>query len=283
METIRLCNGVEIPLLGFGTFKIKELEQCQYAVEQALKIGYRLIDTAASYGNESAVGKAIRNCGIPRQDITVVSKVWIQDMGYEKTLTSFYKTLQNLQLNYLDIFLVHMPYGDYYGSWRALEELYRQQKIRAIGVSNFSVERLLDLILHSEISPMINQIEIHPFYQQKDAIKMMKSYNVQPMAWGPFAEGKNNIFTHPVIQQIGQKYHKSVPQIILRWLIQQEIIAIPKSIHLERIQENYDVQDFTLNDSEIDMLDNIDMHKPAIIDFSDIREILRLNQINFEH
>lgn len=283
MQTIRLCNGVEMPLLGFGTFKIKELEQCQYAVEQALKIGYRLIDTAASYGNESAVGKAIRNCGIPRQDITVVSKVWIQDMGYEKTLTSFYKTLQNLQLNYLDIFLVHMPYGDYYGSWRALEELYRQQKIRVIGVSNFSVERLLDLILHSEISPMINQIEIHPFYQQKDAIQMMRSYNVQPMAWGPFAEGKNNIFTHPVIQQIGQKYHKSVPQIILRWLMQQQIIAIPKSIHLERIQENYDVQDFTLNDSEKEMLANIDMHKPAIIDFSDIREILRLNQINFEH
>lgn len=282
MDMIQLNNGVQMPLLGFGVFQITDEKQCEHSVLTALKTGYRMIDTAACYGNERAVGMAIQKSGIARKDIFLVSKVWIQDADYEKTKISFAKSLENLQTDYLDLYLVHMPYGDYHGSWRAMEELYREGKIKAIGVCNFLPDRLVDLILSHNIVPAINQIELHPFCQQLKSRQIMKKYDICPMAWAPFAEGQQNIFKNEQLVAIGSKYKKSAAQVILRWLRQNNIIAIPKSVHVERIEENFMVDDFVLSAEDMKCMEKIDLGKFLILNIQSLDEVYRLHDIRFE-
>lgn len=282
METVQLRNEVQMPLLGFGVFQITDASMCERAVTEALKTGYRLIDTAACYGNERAVGNAVRNSGIRREDVFLVSKVWIQDTGYEQTKRSFEKTLNNLQTDYLDLYLIHMPYGDYHGSWRAMEELYEEGRIKAIGVCNFLPDRLTDLILSHRIAPMVNQMELHPFCQQIGLRKLMAQYHIQPMAWAPFAEGQNQIFTNPVLSRIGKIYGKSPAQVILRWLTQEKIVAIPKSVHAERIRENFAVEDFILSEKDLQQIQKMDSGKGVILNITSLDEVYRLHNIRFE-
>ncbi len=282
MDTIELNNGVKMPLLGFGVFQITDEKICKESVLNALKTGYRMIDTAACYGNERAVGAAIKESGIARNEIFISSKVWIQDAGYNETKKSFEKTLENLQTDYLDLYLVHMPYGDYHGSWRAMEELYEEGKIKAIGVCNFLPDRLVDLILSHKVVPAVNQIELHPFCQQKELLQVMQNYKIQAMAWAPFAEGNNGIFKNQTLAQIGVKYGKTPAQVILRWLRQSKIIAIPKSVHYERICENYDVDNFELSLQDMLEIEHMDMGKSMILDVPDLQEVYRLHNIRFE-
>ena len=282
MDTIQLNNGVTMPMLGLGVFQVTDQQVCKESVLSALKTGYRLIDTAACYGNEKAVGEAIRESGLDRKELFLTSKVWIQDAGYEKTMKSFKKTLENLGTDYLDLYLIHMPYGDYHGSWRAMEEMYRAGKIRAIGVCNFLPDRLTDLILSHEVVPAVNQIELHPFCQQHALREIMAQYHIAPMAWAPFAEGQNGIFTHPVLTEIGRPYGKTAAQVVLRWLRQEGIIAIPKSVHAERIQQNFDVNDFTLSAADMVQIGALDTRKPVILDVPSINEVYRLHNIRFE-
>ncbi len=282
MKQIQLNNGITMPMLGFGVFQITDEKECEASVLTALKTGYRLIDTAACYGNERAVGNAIKKSAIPREEIFISSKVWIQDAGYEKTKESFRKTLENLQTDYLDLYLIHMPYGDYYGSWRAMEELYEEGKIKAIGVCNFETDRLVDLILNNKIVPAINQIELHPFHQQTNLREVMKKYEICPMAWAPFAEGMHHIFTNEILQKIGEKYGKTPAQVILRWLQQEQIIAIPKSVHEERIQENFNVEDFTLEKEDIAEIEKMDNAHSPILEIRSLEEVYRLYNIRFE-
>ena len=279
---IQLNNGVEMPLLGFGVFQITDQTVCRQSVLTALRTGYRLIDTAACYGNEKAVGEAIRESGLARKELFLTSKVWIQDAGYEKTMRSFEKTLENLQTDYLDLYLIHMPYGDYHGSWRAMEELYRAGKIRAIGVCNFLPDRLTDLILSHEIVPAVNQIELHPFCQQRLLRQVMEQYHITPMAWAPFAEGQNSLFTDPVLTAIGSQYRKSPAQVALRWLRQEGIVAIPKSIHAERIQQNFNVDDFVLSPADMVQISAMDTGHSLILDLPSLNEVYRLHGIRFE-
>lgn len=281
MDKIKLNNGIEMPLLGFGVFQITDQNVCKESVKMALKTGYRMIDTAACYGNERAVGEAIKESGVDRKDIFLVSKVWIQDAGYEKTKASFEKTLENLGTDYLDLYLIHMPYGDYHGSWRAMEELQQSGKIKAIGVCNFMPDRLLDLILTHEMVPAVNQIELHPFCQQKKLRQLMKKYQIQPMAWAPFAEGQNGIFQNPKLMKIGERYGKMPAQVVLRWLRQSKIVAIPKSIHEERIQQNYDVDDFVLSGQDMEQIEQMDTGNSLILDVPSTDEVLRLHNIRF--
>lgn len=281
MQTIQLNNGISMPLLGFGVFQITDQRLCEQSVETALQTGYRLIDTAACYGNERAVGNAVKNSGIPREELFLCSKVWIQDAGYERTKASFAKTLENLQTDYLDLYLVHMPYGDYHGSWRAMEELYQTGKIKAIGVCNFLPDRLADLILSHMIVPAVNQIELHPFCQQKELRQMMQQYQIQPMAWGPFAEGQNQIFQNETLVAIGKKYGKTTAQVILRWLWQNQIIAIPKSVHAERIRENFLVEDFVLSSDDMKQIEKLDLHQSLILEIQSLEEVHRLHEIRF--
>ena len=282
MDTVLLNNGVEMPLLGFGVFQIIDHNLCKQSVLTALKTGYRLIDTAACYGNERAVGEAISESGIPRNEIFVVSKVWIQDAGYEKTLASFEKTLSNLKTDYLDLYLIHMPYGDYHGSWRAMELLLKEKRVRAIGVCNFMPDRLTDLILSHEITPAVNQIELHPFCQQRKLRQLMAQYNIAPMAWAPFAEGQNGIFTDPVLTEIGKQYGKTPAQVILRWLRQENIIAIPKSVHDERIRQNFHADDFSLSPADMAQISAMDLERSLILDVPNVKEVYRLHGIRFE-
>lgn len=282
MDKIELNNGVQIPLLGFGVFQITEQEICKESVKAALRTGYRMIDTAACYGNERAVAAAIGETGIKRDEIFLVSKVWIQDAGYEKTMASFEKSLTNLNTDYLDLYLIHMPYGDYHGSWRAMEELMREDRVRAIGVCNFLPDRLLDLILSHEVLPAVNQIELHPFCQQKAIRHLMAQYQIQPMAWAPFAEGQNGIFQNPELAAIGQKYGKTPAQVILRWLRQSKIVAIPKSVHEERIRQNYDVDDFILTEEDMSIIEGMDRGRSLILDVPSLNEVRRLHEICFE-
>lgn len=282
MDKIELNNGVQIPLLGFGVFQITEQEICKESVKAALRTGYRMIDTAACYGNERAVAAAIGETGIKRDEIFLVSKVWIQDAGYEKTMASFEKSLTNLNTDYLDLYLIHMPYGDYHGSWRAMEELLREDRVRAIGVCNFLPDRLLDLILSHEVLPAVNQIELHPFCQQKAIRHLMAQYQIQPMAWAPFAEGQNGIFQNPELAAIGQKYGKTPAQVILRWLRQSKIVAIPKSVHEERIRQNYDVDDFILTEDDMSIIEGMDKGRSLILDVPSLNEVRRLHEICFE-
>lgn len=281
MEKNILHNGVEIPQLGFGVFQITDEALCKDSVLTALHTGYRLIDTAACYGNEQAVGTAIRESGLARKEVFLTSKVWIQDAGYEKTKASFEKTLKNLGTDYLDLYLVHMPYGDYYGSWRAMEELYRKGRVRAIGVCNFMPDRLVDLILNSEIVPMVNQIELHPYCQQRQLRQVMSEYQIQPMAWAPFAEGKNQVFQNEVLTAIGAGHRKSAAQTILRWLRQSSIVAIPKSVHPERIAENYGIDDFNLTAFEMKQIEEMDTGHGLILDIQSLDEVYRLKNIRF--
>lgn len=282
MDRTELNNGIRMPLLGFGVFQITDLQICKESVKAALETGYRMIDTAACYGNEAAVGEAIRESGIDRKEIFLVSKVWIQDAGYEKTMASFEKTLANLGTDYLDLYLIHMPYGDYHGSWQAMEELLKAGRVKAIGVCNFLPDRLLDLILSHEVTPAVNQIELHPFCQQKELRHLMAQYQIQPMAWAPFAEGQNGIFQNQELEAIGQKYGKTPAQVILRWLRQSKIVAIPKSVHEERIRQNYDVDHFALAAEDMKMIESMDTGRSLILDVPSLSEVHRLHEIRFE-
>ncbi|MBZ9536236.1 aldo/keto reductase [Cytobacillus oceanisediminis] len=258
MQKVILNNGVEMPILGFGVFQMNDLKECEQAVYDALRVGYRLIDTAASYQNEEAVGKAIKRSGIQREELFITTKLWVQDTGYENTKKAFEKSLNNLQLNYLDLYLIHQPMGDVYGSWRAMEELYHKGKIRAIGVSNFHMDRLADLMVHNKLIPAVNQIETHPFNQQIESANYMKENNVQIQSWGPFAEGKNNIFKNEVLTSIAEQHNKSVAQVILRWLTQRGIVAIPKSVRKERMIENFSIFDFELTQGDMNKISALD-------------------------
>ena len=282
MQNKILYNGVKLPMIGYGTFQIRDSEQCRRCVAEALKAGYRLFDTAASYGNEAAVGAALRSSGVPREELFLTSKVWIQDAGYDKTMRSFEKTLKNLGTDYLDLYLIHMPYGDYHGSWRAMEELPRAGKVRAIGVCNFLPDRLCDLILSHEVVPAVNQIELHPFCQQRKLRRIMEQYQIRPMAWAPFAEGMNDIFQHPVLSAIGAQYGKTPAQVVLRWLRQEGIIAIPKSVHAQRIQENFAVDDFRLSPADMAQIQALDLGHSLILDVPSVTEVYRLHGIQFE-
>lgn len=275
MNTVSLVNGVKMPMEGFGVFQIPE-ETCEQVVKDAIATGYRLIDTASSYQNEKAVGRAIRNCGIPREELFVTTKAYIQQMGYEKTKEAFAQSLDHLGLTYLDLYLIHMPFGDYYGSWRALEELYQEGKIRAIGVCNFLPDRLLDLCYNAKILPQINQIERHPHYQRPEELSLMKELQVQPQAWAPFAEGLKGMFTEPVLQKIAQKHGKTPAQVILRWNVQQGVIVIPKSVHKERMKENLNIWDFALDGEDLEQIAALDKGCPSMLDTRKISEVKRV-------
>lgn len=268
MEYITLNNGVKMPMEGFGVFQVPEAEVCEQAVSDALEVGYRLIDTAAAYFNEEAVGAAIRKSGIPREELFITTKLWIQDAGYEDAKKAFRTSLDKLGLDYLDLYLIHQPMNDYYGSWRAMEELYEEGKIRAIGVCNFYPERLADLCLNAKVTPAVNQVEIHPFFAQTDAMENMKEFGVQPEAWGPLAEGQHGIFTNPVLTEIGKKYGKTAAQVSLRWNTQRGVVIIPKSTHKERMEENLNIWDFTLSDEDMKAIAGLDLGHSEIIDHS---------------
>lgn len=268
MEYITLNNGVKMPMEGFGVFQVPEAEVCEQAVSDALEVGYRLIDTAAAYFNEEAVGAAIRKSGIPREELFITTKLWIQDAGYENAKKAFWTSLDKLGLDYLDLYLIHQPMNDYYGSWHAMEELYEEGKIRAIGVCNFYPERLADLCLNAKVTPAVNQVEIHPFFAQTDAMENMKEFGVQPEAWGPLAEGQHGIFTNPVLTEIGKKYGKTAPQASLRWNTQRGVVIIPKSTHKERMEENLNIWDFTLSDEDMKAIAGLDLGHSEIIDHS---------------
>lgn len=269
VPTVTLNNGIEMPILGFGVFQVPDPAECERSVHDAIDVGYRLLDTATSYGNEESVGTAIRNHGIDRSDLFVTTKLWIEDATYEGAKAAFERSLNKLQLDYLDLWLIHQPFGDVYGAWRAMEELYKAGRIRAIGVSNFYPDRLLDFVLHNEIVPAVNQIEIHPFHHQEDAQKLLQEYNVQPEAWGPFAEGKNGLFTNELLQSIGKKHGKSIAQVVLRWLIQRNIVAIPKSVRKERMAENFSVFDFELDQKDVAAIGSLDQKASSFFDHRD--------------
>jgi diketogulonate reductase-like aldo/keto reductase len=258
MQKVILNNGVEMPILGFGVFQIQDEKECEQSVYDAIMAGYRLIDTAASYLNEEAVGSAIKRSGVPREELFITTKLWVQDTGYESTKKAFAKSLERLQLDYLDLYLIHQPFGDVHGSWRAMEELYREGKIKAIGVSNFHPDRLIDLIIHNEVVPAVNQVETHVFNQQIESHNFMKENNVQIESWGPFAEGKNNFFQNEILVSIAEKYNKSVAQVALRWLTQRGVIAIPKSVRKERIMENFNIFDFELSIEDMEKIATLD-------------------------
>ena len=281
MEKLQLSNGFELPILGFGVYQIGDLDECRRGVASALDWDYRLIDTAAFYGNERAVGDALRESAIPREEVSLSSKVWIQQNGYEGTMQSFEKTLINLQTDYLDLYLIHMPYGDYQGSWRAMEDLYDQGRVRAIGVCNFLPDRLIDLILSSRIAPMVNQIELHPFTQQIALRKVMDEQGVAPMAWAPLAKGRRGIFDNPVLMRIGQRYGKTPAQIVLRWLTQQGICSIPKSAHEERIRENHNIADFSLDDDDMHYIRAMDTGGRLFLNVDTPEETTRLHGLSY--
>lgn len=257
MQYVTLNNGVKMPILGYGVYQVDPAE-CERCVLDAISVGYRLIDTAQAYNNEEGVGAAIEKCGVPRDELFIVSKVWISNAGYEKAKASIDESLKKLKSDYIDLMLIHQPFGDYYGTYRAMTEAYKEGKLRAIGVSNFYPDRLIDICQFQEVVPSINQVETHPFNQQIEANKIMKKYGVQIMSWGPFAEGKNNIFGNEVLNEIGAKYGKSAAQVILRFLIQSDVVVIPKSTHKERMEENFNVFDFELSDEDMSRITALD-------------------------
>lgn len=269
MQTVRLNNGVEMPILGFGVFQVTDLEECERSVVDAIQTGYRLIDTAQSYMNEEAVGRAIKSSGVPREDLFITTKLWIQSNGYEGAKKAFDSSLKKLQLDYLDLYLIHQPYGDVYGEWLAMQELYKDGRTKAIGVSNFHPDRLIDLIVHNEIVPAVNQIETHPFHQQIETQKFLQEAGVQIESWGPFAEGKNGIFQNEVLLSIGRKYNKTVAQVILRWLTQRGVIVIPKSVRKERMEENFNSLDFELSAEDIISIAILDQKASLFFDHRD--------------
>jgi 2,5-diketo-D-gluconate reductase A len=269
METVKLNNGVEMPILGFGVFQVPDLAECERSVLDAIDTGYRLIDTAASYQNEEAVGNAIKKSSVAREELFITTKLWIQSNGYQDTKKAFELSLKKLQLDYLDLYLIHQPFGDVYGEWRAMEELYKEGKVRAIGVSNFHPDRLIDLIIHNEIVPAVNQIETHPFHQQTETQQLLEENNVQIQSWGPFAEGKNGLFQNELLASIGKKYNKTIAQVVVRWLTQRGIIAIPKSVRKERMAENLDIFDFQLSAQDMDAIKSLDTNASSFFDHRD--------------
>ena len=269
MQNVTLNNGIKMPILGFGVFQIPNESECEQAVIDAIKTGYRLIDTAASYQNETAVGNAIKKSEVPRNELFITTKLWASDMGYENTKLAFQKSIDKLQLDYLDLYLIHQPYGDVFGSWKAMQELYHEGKIKAIGVANFHPDRVIDLIINSGFTPAVNQIETHPFHQQIETHQFLTDNNVQIQSWGPFAEGKNDIFNNETLKTIAVKYNKSVAQIILRWLTQRGIIAIPKSVRKERMKENFDVFTFELSETEMQTITTLDNKTSLFFDHRD--------------
>jgi diketogulonate reductase-like aldo/keto reductase len=269
MKTVTLNNGIEMPILGLGVFQVPDAAECERSVLSALEVGYRLIDTAASYGNEEAVGNAIRKSGVPRENLFVTTKLWVSGAGYDKAKRAFDRSMKKLQLDYLDLYLIHQPYGDVYGSWRAMEELYRERRIRAIGVSNFHPDRVMDLMLHNEVKPAVNQIETHPFHQQVETQLFLQKNDIQIESWGPFAEGKNNIFQNEVLRSIAGRHNKTVAQVIVRWLTQRGVVAIPKSVRRERMAENFAVFDFELKPEDMDAIRALDTKSTAFFDHRD--------------
>lgn len=269
MQTVKLNNGVDIPIVGFGVFQITDPAECERSVIDAVEVGYRHIDTAASYGNEEAVGKGIRNCGVPRDELFITTKLWIQSNGYEDTKKGFNRCLNRLQMDYVDLFLIHQPYGDVYGEWRAMEELYAQGKMRAIGVSNFHPDRIMDLMIHNKVTPAVNQIEVNPFHQQIENQQFFEDNQVKLEAWAPFAEGRNDIFKNEVLAAIGAKYGKSIAQVILRWVVQRGIVALSKTTSKARMQENIDVFDFELSTEDIAAITALDSKTSAFFDHRD--------------
>lgn len=266
MEYVKLNNGVEMPMEGFGVFQVADLSVCERAVLDAVEVGYRSIDTAAAYFNEEAVGSALKKCGVAREELFITTKLWIQDAGYENARKAFETSLKKLGLDYIDLYLIHQPFGDYYGSWRAMEELYKQGLIRAIGVSNFYPDRLADFCVNVDVKPAVNQIELHPFFAQRNALENMAEFGVCPEAWGPLAEGKHNIFAHPILSKIGAKYGKTPAQVALRWNVQRGVVIIPKSVRHERMAENFDIWNFRLSDAEMSEIDTLDLGHSEIID-----------------
>ncbi len=258
-----------MPILGFGVFQVTNLDECERSVLDAIATGYRLIDTAASYGNEEAVGRAIKRSGVSRKDLFITTKLWIQSDGYGGAKKAFENSLKRLQLDYLDLYLIHQPFGDVYGEWRAMQELYKEGKVRAIGVSNFHPDRLIDLIIHNEVVPAVNQIETHPFHQQIKTQLFLKEHHVQIESWGPFAEGKNNIFHNELLLSIGKKYNKTIAQVVIRWLTQRGVIAIPKSVRKERMEENFNSLDFELNVEDREKIKSLDTAESSFFDHRD--------------
>src|SRR5688572_1168057 len=273
MQTVKLNNGLEIPILGFGVFQITDPSECERSVVDAIQTGYSHIDTAASYQNEEAVGRGIQQSGVAREKLFITTKLWIQRNGYEGTLKAFENSLRRLQLDYIDLYLIHQPFGDVYGEWRAMEELHQQGKVRAIGLSNFPPDRIMDLITHNKITPAVNQIEVNPFQQQIDTQKFLRDNRVQVEAWAPFAEGKNDIFQNEMLKSIGAKYKKSIAQVILRWLVQRSIIALAKSTRKERMMENISVFDFELSADDMAAITTLDTKTSSFFDHRDPEKV----------
>lgn len=276
MDYVTLNNGVKMPKLGFGVFQVTDLAECEQSVVDAIDVGYRLIDTAQSYGNEEAVGRAIQRSGVPREQLFVTSKLWISDYGEEKAKRAFATSLKKLQLDYLDLYLLHQPFGDVHGAWRALEALYKAGQVKAVGISNFYPDRTIDLILANEVTPAVNQIEVNPFYQRAEDQTFLQANNVQTEAWAPFAEGRNNLFHNDTLVAIGKRYGKSVAQVILRWLVQRDIVALSKSTTQARIAENFDVFGFELSDDDMRKIATLDTNESSFFSHRDPEAIRRL-------
>lgn len=279
MDFITLNNGVRMPLEGFGVFQVPDPAQCEQAVLDAIDSGYRLIDTAAAYMNERAVGAALKKCGVTRDELFITTKLWVQDASYESAKTAIQRSLDNLGLDYLDLYLIHQPIGDYVGAYRAMEEAYREKKLRAIGVCNFYPARLADLCETVSVIPAVDQVELHPFFQQENALLLMKEYGVIPEAWGPFAEGKFGIFTHPVLTNIGDKYGKSAAQVALRWNVQRGVVVIPKSVHKERMEQNFNIWDFQLSQEDMNEISKLDVGHSEIVSHDDPGFIKMLHKL----
>ncbi|ENM1018357.1 aldo/keto reductase [Klebsiella variicola] len=273
MKFTTLNNGIQMPMLGFGVYQMSDLKECQAAVLGALETGYRMVDTAAAYENEVAVGAAIRESGLPRQELFITTKLWVQDAGYEKARSAFMRSLERLELDYLDLYLIHQPYSDVHGAWRAMEELYDEGLIKSIGVSNFAPDRLTDLATFNRIKPAVNQVEMHPFFQQEQNVEFMQSINVQPQSWASFAEGKNGLFSNPLLVSLARAHNKSVAQVVLRWLIQRNVVVIPKSVNLPRIQENFNIFDFSLSADDMVEISQLDTGKTLFAEHNDLERI----------
>ena len=269
MEYAVLNNGIKMPMEGFGVFQVPDPAQCEQAVLDAIASGYRLIDTAAAYMNEKAVGEAVKKCGVPREELFITTKLWVQDASYEGAKKAIQTSLDNLGLDYLDLYLIHQPMGDYIGAYRAMEEAYKEGKLRAIGVCNFYPARLADFCETVEVKPAVNQVELHPFFQQENALELMKEYGVVPEAWGPFAEGNHGIFTHPVLAKIGEKYGRSAAQVALRWNVQRGVVVIPKSVHKDRIEQNTNIWDFQLSEEDMAEIAKLDLGHSEIVNHDD--------------
>lgn len=269
MEYVTLSNGIKMPHEGFGVFQVPDPAQCERAVMDAIESGYRLIDTAAAYMNEEAVGSAVKKCGVPRDELFITTKLWVQDSSYEGAKRAIETSMKKLGLDYMDLYLIHQPMGDYVGAYRAMEEAYKDGRLKTIGVCNFYPERLADLCETVEITPMVNQVELHPFFRQQKALDLMKEYGVIPEAWGPFAEGNHGIFSHPVLSKIGEKYGKSAAQVALRWNVQRGVVVIPKSVHKDRMEQNIDIWDFELSGEDMAEIDALDIGHSEIVNHYD--------------